>query len=141
MIAEVPELPLCADAIPGRFRLLYAIDVSTPLTYHTNVIIKETSLFTKRVRQLLDGESYRLLQLRLVADPGAGTLIKGTGGLREIRWEGSGRGKRGGVRVVYYWATRNNIILMLMIYGKNERDDLAAEQRKVLRQLVKEEFK
>ena len=51
------------------------------------------------------------------------------------------RGKRGGVRVIYYWATRNDVILMLMIYGKNERNDLTADQRKVLRKVVEEEFK
>ncbi len=61
------------------------------------MVIKETSVFTKRVEKLLDGESLRLLQLRLIAEPEAGDLIKGTGGLRKIRWQGSGRGKRGGV--------------------------------------------
>ena len=105
------------------------------------MVIKETSFFTKRVQRLLDKDSYRLLQLRLVADPDAGALIQGTGGLRKIRWEGSGRGKRGGVRIIYYWATRNDVILMLMIYGKNERDDLTADQKKVLRKVVEEEFK
>lgn len=55
--------------------------------------------------------------------------------------QGSGRGKRGGVRVIYYWAASHDVVLMLLIYGKNERDDLSAEQRKVLVALVKEEFK
>ena len=86
-------------------------------------------------------ESYRLLQLRLVADPKAGDLIRGTGGLRKIRWQGSGRGKRGGVRVIYYWAGSDDVVLMLLMYGKNERDDLSAEQAKILAVLVKEEFK
>lgn len=69
------------------------------------MVIKETSVFTKQCLKLLDPESYRLLQLRLVSEPSAGDVIKGTGGLRKIRWQGSGRGKRGGVRVVYYWAS------------------------------------
>ena len=105
------------------------------------MVIKETSVFTRQVGKLLDVESYRLLQLRLAADPEAGDLIRGTGGLRKIRWQGSGRGKRGGVRVIYYWAVHHAVILMLLMYGKNERDDLSAEQRKVLAALVKEEFK
>ena len=105
------------------------------------MVIKETSVFTKQVQRLLDAESYRLLQLRLLAEPSAGDLIRGTGGLRKIRWEGSGRGKRGGVRVIYYWATKDDVVLMLLMYGKNERDDLSAEQKKVLAALVKEEFK
>ena len=105
------------------------------------MVIKETSVFTKQVDRLLDAESYRLLQLRLVADPEAGELIRGTGGLRKIRWQGSGRGKRGGIRAIYYWAGQHGVVLMLLAYPKNERDDLSAEQRKVLAALVKEEFK
>ncbi len=105
------------------------------------MVIKETSVFTRQVLKLLDAESYRLLQLRLVADPEAGAVIRGTGGLRKIRWHGSGRGKRGGVRVIYYWATSADVVLMLLMYGKNERDDLSAGQAKVLATLVKEEFK
>ena len=105
------------------------------------MVIKETSVFTKQVIKRLDAESYRLLQVRLAADPEAGDVIRGTGGLRKIRWQGSGRGKRGGVRVIYYWASNDDVVLMLLMYGKNERDDLSAEQRKVLTALVKEEFK
>jgi len=105
------------------------------------MLIKETSVFTKQADRLLDAESYRLLQLRLVHDPEAGALMRGTGGLRKIRWQGSGRGKRGGVRVIYYWATSQGAILMLLMYPKSERDDLSPEQRKVLAALVEEEFK
>ena len=105
------------------------------------MVFKETTVFTKQVKQLLDAESYRLLQLRLVADPEAGALIPGTGGLRKIRWQGSGRGKRGGIRAIYYWATKDDVLLMLLAYPKNERDDLSPEQKKVLAALVKEEFK
>jgi len=105
------------------------------------MVFKETTVFTKQVKQLLDSESYRLLQLRLVADPEAGALIPGTGGLRKIRWQGSGRGKRGGIRVIYYWATKYDGLLMLLAYPKNEKDDLSPEQKKVLAALVKEEFK
>ena len=105
------------------------------------MVIKETSVFTRQVRELLDRESYRLLQLRLVGDPEAGQLIPGTGGLRKIRWQGSGRGKRGGVRVIYYWAVRDAVVLMLLMYGKNEQDDLTPAQKKVLVALVREEFK
>ena len=105
------------------------------------MVFKETTVLTKQVKQLLDAESYRLLQLKLVADPEAGALIPGTGGLRKIRWQGSGRGKRGGIRAIYYWATKNDVLLMLLAYPKNERDDLSGEQKKVLVTLVKEEFK
>jgi mRNA-degrading endonuclease RelE of RelBE toxin-antitoxin system len=105
------------------------------------MVFKETTVFTKQVKQLLDAESYRLLQLKLVANPEAGALIPGTGGLRKIRWQGSGRGKRGGIRAIYYWATPDDVVLMLLAYPKNDQDDLTAEQKKVLAGLVKEEFK
>ena len=105
------------------------------------MLIKETAVFTRRVEKLLDFESYRLLQLRLVSDPEAGDLMRGTGGLRKIRWQGSGRGKRGGVRVIYYWVRADEVILMLLVYGKNEQDDLTSEQRAALKRLVEEELK
>ena len=105
------------------------------------MVIRETTVFTKQVKQLLDAESYRLLQLRLVADPDAGALVPGTGGLRKVRWQGSGRGKRGGIRAIYYWAGQVDVILMLLAYPKNEQEDLTPEQKKILAALVREEFK
>ena len=104
------------------------------------MVIKETSVFSKQVQRLLDRESYRLLQLRLVAEPDAGDLIRGTGGLRKIRWEATGRGKRGGVRVIYYWARRLDVILLLLIYSKTQQDDLTPEQMNVLRKVIEEEY-
>ncbi len=73
-------------------------------------------------------------------NPAAGALIPGGHGLRKIRWLGSGRGKRGGVRVIYYWAVLQEQILMLLMYAKNERDDLTVEQLKVLRRIIEEEY-
>jgi mRNA-degrading endonuclease RelE of RelBE toxin-antitoxin system len=77
----------------------------------------------------------------VVARPDVGNIIRGSGGLRKVRWAATGRGKRGGIRVIYYWAVDREIILMLLIYGKNEQDDLTAEQLRVLKGLVEEEFK
>ncbi len=79
--------------------------------------------------------------LSLAAHPESGELIRGSGGLRKIRWAGSGRGKRGGTRVIYYWATEDGTILMLMAYAKNEAADLTQDQVEVLRRIVEEEFK
>jgi mRNA-degrading endonuclease RelE of RelBE toxin-antitoxin system len=104
------------------------------------VVIKETSVFTRRVRKLLDDESYRLLQLHLLADPANGAVIPGSGGLRKVRWRSRLRGQRGGVRVIYYWHDKRRIILMLLIYGKNEQDDLTLAQRNALRQMVMREL-
>jgi mRNA-degrading endonuclease RelE of RelBE toxin-antitoxin system len=105
------------------------------------MLIVETSVFTRRLPKLLEDESYRLLQYALAADPEGGDLIRGSGGLRKLRWAGSGRGKRGGVRIIYYWAANAETILLLVIYGKNEKDDLSAEELKLLKRLVEQEFK
>lgn len=86
-------------------------------------------------------EDYRKLQNELLSRPEAGKIIRGSGGLRKLRWGGSGRGKRGGVRVVYYWIRDEEIILMLLIYPKKELDDLTPKQLKTLKQIVESELK
>jgi len=105
------------------------------------MVIKETSVFTRQVGKLLDRESYRLLQLRLAGEPDAGELIRGTGGLRKIRWEAASRGKRGGVRVIYYWVRRHDVILLLLIYSKTQQDDLTPEQKSLLKKVIREEYR
>ena len=72
--------------------------------------------------------------------PTAGDLIRGSGGLRKIRWALPGQGKRGGVRVIYYWAVTHERLLMLFMYPKTERGDLTPEQIKVLRQIIETEY-
>lgn len=104
------------------------------------MVIIETSVFTRQVQALLTDEEYKQLQLALIAQPEAGAVIRGGGGLRKVRWSIGGRGKRGGVRVIYYWVTVQHQLLMLLIYAKNVQDDLSPEQLRLLRQIVKEEF-
>jgi hypothetical protein len=104
------------------------------------VVIIETSIFTRQVRILLSDEEYRKLQTALLLHPDRGAIIPGSGGLRKVRWAMEGRGKRGGVRTIYYWAVSNDQILMLLMYAKNEQDNLTPEQLKVLRRIVKEEY-
>ena len=105
------------------------------------MLIVETPIFTKRVRQALDEEQYRLLQTALVASPGIGTVIPRSGGIRKLRWAASGRGKRGGTRIIYQWFPEFDRILMLFIFLKNERADLSAEQLKKLRIVVESELR
>ena len=100
----------------------------------------ETPVFTKDVRDLLSDEEYRGLQLALLLRPEQGSVIPGSGGLRKIRWKLKGRGKRGGIRVIYYWIPSEDAIYMLLLYEKSDQEDLTPEQTKVLRRLVREEL-
>ncbi|MBL7066114.1 MAG: type II toxin-antitoxin system RelE/ParE family toxin [Anaerolineae bacterium] len=104
------------------------------------MVIVETLVFTRQVQKLLSDEEYRHLQMELSTRPDMGAIIPGSGGLRKVRWGLRGRGKRGGVRVIYYWAVEQNRLLMLLIYPKNVRDDLSPAQLKTLKQIVKEEY-
>ena len=104
------------------------------------MVIIETSIFTRQVQALLDDDDYRRLQTVLVIRPDAGALIPGSGGLRKIRTGAPGRGKRGGMRVIYYWAVRQDRILMLLMYAKKQQDDLTSEQIKLLRRMIEEEY-
>lgn len=97
------------------------------------VVFVETPTFTKRVLQLMDDDSYASLQAHLARRPESGDLIRGSGGMRKIRWAGSGRGKRGGLRVIYYWWVAKDRISMLLVYPKSAQDDLTADQVKLLR--------
>jgi mRNA-degrading endonuclease RelE of RelBE toxin-antitoxin system len=73
-------------------------------------------------------------------DPARGDLIRGSGGLRKLRWAGSSRGKRGGLRVIYYWHVPDSVVLLLLVYPKNEQDDLTAAQLKILKSIIATEF-
>ena len=96
----------------------------------------ETSIFTERITKLLTDEAYRELQAVLAENPRAGDVIAGAGGLRKIRWRASGRGKRGGIRVIYYcWSEHR--LYMIFAYDKTEQGDLTPEQVKILRAYVK----
>ena len=107
------------------------------MAYSAAVVFVETPVFTRRVQEHLSDDEYAALQLFLVERPDAGKIIKHSGGIRKVRWAGSGRGKRGGLRVIYYWWVAKDRVSMLTVYAKNKRDDLTPEQLKQLRnQLV-----
>jgi len=111
------------------------------MTYTLNDMeIIETSVFTRKIKELLSDEEYGELQFALVQYPDLGNVIPQSGGIRKVRWAGSGRGKRGGIRVIYYWQVSEHQIYMLLAYAKNEVDNLTPSQLKTLRKLVDEEF-
>lgn len=104
------------------------------------MVIVETTVFTRQVLELLPDDEYGRLQLLLASHPDAGPLIRGGGGLRKIRWALEGRGKRGGVRVIYYWAKSKDQLLLLLLYKKSERDDLTPDQLQRLRTIIDTEY-
>ena len=86
-------------------------------------------------------EDYGAFQSRLAANPSLDALIKGGGGIRKIRVAVGSRGKRGGARVIYCWAVRKDLILLLYAYPKNVSADLTPKQVAQLAKVVKEEFR
>jgi hypothetical protein len=101
----------------------------------------ETPVFTTSLRRHLDDEQYRALQVSLALRPEQGALIPGGGGLRKLRWRAEGRGKRGGLRIIYYWAVADQVCIMIYVYAKNEQGDLTRAQVRELARLAREGFK
>jgi hypothetical protein len=100
----------------------------------------ETSVFSRAVVELLDDAAYHELQLALWLRPELGNVIRGSGGLRKLRWAVSRQGKRGGARVIYYWDEASETFYLLYAYRKSAQGDLTAAQVKILSRLVREEF-
>ena len=97
----------------------------------------ETSIFTQRITKLLTDDEYHDLQAMLAEHPRAGDVIPGAGGLRKLRWRATGRGKRGGLRVIYYRWSEDHLY-MIFVYDKARQGDLTPEQLKALRAYVEE---
>ncbi len=95
----------------------------------------ESVLFTKYVYNYISDDEYSSLQRFLSFHPKNGDLIPGGGGLRKIRWQAQGKGKRGGIRIIYYFVGKRDEIWFLSIYAKNELTDISKE---ILAQLKKE---
>ncbi len=95
----------------------------------------ETRLFSQLREDYLPDDEYAKLQEALIEQPERGALIPGSGGVRKLRWSGFGRGKRGGIRVIYYAKVRDGVLFMLTIYAKNEDENISAH---VLRKIKEE---
>ena len=96
----------------------------------------ETHRFIKRAEKLLGADVISELQLYLCKNPDDGAIIPNSDGIRKMRWAGSGRGKRGGARIIYYFADKAGRILLLDIYAKNEKQNLSADDLKGLKDAV-----
>ena len=102
------------------------------------MIIVETTVFTKLIQELMSDDEYKDLQEALVNRPDLGDLIKGSGGIRKVRWNMEGTGKSGGVRAIYYWVVNDDQIRMLYVYPKSKQANLTKAQVAQLKAIVEE---
>ena len=101
------------------------------------MIFIETSTFTKLLSNYLSDDDYRGLQSYLLQKPDAGDLVRGTGGVRKVRWAQSGKGKSGGIRAIYYWKKSDHEIWMLTLYRKSERATIPSHVLKQIAEAIK----
>lgn len=99
----------------------------------------ETRLFTRLVGDYLSDQEYFKLQVALAGDPELGDVIPGSGGVRKLRWATHGRGKRGGVRVIYFARSLQGVIWMLTIYPKNVMENIPAQTLRKIREEIENE--
>lgn len=98
----------------------------------------ETPTFSRMLHDLLPDEELRNLQNLLVMNPERGAIIRGSGGIRKLRFGILDRGKSGGLRLIYYWKKEFQQIFLLVIYSKSKKDNLSSAETAFLRKLVKE---
>jgi mRNA-degrading endonuclease RelE of RelBE toxin-antitoxin system len=105
-------------------------------------IFIELPPFERHRASYLDDDDFRSLQNLLMLQPQVGDLIPGTGGLRKLRFGDArrGKGKRGGLRVIYYWWDSGSQIWLFTVYNKDEMADLTLLQRKALKEMIKQEL-
>jgi hypothetical protein len=99
------------------------------------MIFIETSRFTELVKDHISDDEYSGLQWLLLERPDAGAIVSGSGGVRKLRWGLKGRGKSGGIRVIYYWKKPDGEIWMLTLYPKSERATIPGH---ILKQIAQE---
>ena len=101
----------------------------------------EAPLFTRWLPHYLSDEAYRELQLHRAAHPEAGPVIPGTGGFRKLRWADRrrGKGRRGGLRIVYYYFASDTQIWLVTLYDKDELADLTPTEKQALKAAIDEE--
>ena len=129
-----PLVLLTGGREPHQFAILAYY---TSKTYNASMFsFIETKLFSRLVGEHLSDDEYVELQKVLITDPEAGALIPGSGGVRKIRWGATGRGKRGGLRIIYYAKTYQGVIWMLTLYPKNVTENIPAHVLKKIKEEI-----
>ena len=107
------------------------------------MVFYELPAFEKMRESYLDDGAFKALQSELIANPEAGAVIAGTGGLRKMRFadQTRGKGKRGGLRVIYFHKSADDQIWLFTLYDKDEADDLTSDQRKALKARLEQQIK
>tara|TARA_R110000850_G_scaffold154872_4_gene278756 strand:- start:569 stop:880 length:312 start_codon:yes stop_codon:yes gene_type:complete len=103
------------------------------------MIFIEASTFSELLPDYLTDDECRGLQIYLMQKPDAADLVRGSGGVRKVRWAPDGRGKSGGVRVIYYWKKPNHEIWLLTIYSKSERSTISGHILKKIAEAIDHE--
>jgi len=104
---------------------------------YSPITVVETLTFQRKVERLLSAVENTELITYLSIYPTSGVLIKGTGGIRKLRWSRSGRGRSGGVRVIYYFHGHKLPLYLLTVFGKNEKSNLSSNEKSDLARLAK----
>jgi hypothetical protein len=100
--------------------------------------VRSTTVYEKRVARLISADERYSMEAHIADHPEIHPVVAGTGGVRKARWSREGKGKSGGVRTIYFYASSFAVVLMIDIYSKNEKGNLTDADKKAIRSLVKE---
>jgi hypothetical protein len=100
------------------------------------ITVAETSVFLRQAAQVWSDDEHAEFINFIARNPDAGDVIPQSGGVRKVRWRRSGTGKRGGVRVIYFYHDPGTPLYLLMIYAKAQRDDLSPDAQRAVQGLV-----
>jgi len=100
------------------------------------MVFIETSIFTKLIGRYLNDDEYLGLQRFLLLNPDAGAIVRGTGGVRKLRWAVKSKGKSSGIRVIYYWKNSEDEIWMLTVYSKSEKETIPSHILKKIAEAI-----